>query len=71
MNANEAVCAANVKNSIGIVTALNPHLGYEVCTVLAREALADNSSVYDLGLEQRLLSKTQLDHVLAPENMVR
>jgi len=71
ITANQAVCAANVKNSIGIVTALNPHLGYEVCTVLAREALAHDRSVYDLVLEQRLLSKGQLDDVLAPENMVR
>jgi len=46
-------------------------LGYEVCTVLAREALAHDRSVYDLVLEQRLLSKEQLDDVLAPENMVR
>ena len=61
----------NVKNSIGIVTALNPHLGYEVCTALAKEALANDRSVYDLVLEQQLLSKEQLDDVLAPENMVR
>ncbi len=71
ITANEAVCAANVKNSIGIVTALNPHLGYEVCTAPAKEALEDDRSVYDLVLEQQLLSKEQLDDVLAPENMVR
>ena len=71
ITANEAVCAANVKNSIGIVTALNPHLGYEVCTALAKEALEHDRSVYDLVLEQQLLSKEQLDDVLAPENMVR
>ncbi|CAA6814150.1 MAG: Aspartate ammonia-lyase (EC [uncultured Thiotrichaceae bacterium] len=71
ITANEAVCADNVKNSIGIVTALNPHLGYEVCTALAKQALEHNRSVYDLVLEQRLLSKEQLDDVLAPENMVR
>ncbi|MFT6926026.1 MAG: aspartate ammonia-lyase [Psychromonas sp.] len=71
ITANEAVCAANVKNSIGIVTALNPHLGYEICTALAKEALAHDRSVYDLVLEQQLLSKEQLDDVLAPENMVR
>ena len=70
ITANEAVCAANVKNSIGIVTALNPHLGYEVCTALAKEALEHDRSVYDLVLEQQLLSKEQLDDVLAPENMV-
>jgi len=71
ITANEEVCANNVKNSIGIVTALNPHLGYEVCTALAKEALEHNRSVYDLVLEQKLLSNEQLDEVLAPENMVR
>ncbi len=71
ITANQAICADNVKNSIGIVTALNPHLGYEVCTALAKEALEDDRSVYDLVVEQKLLSKEQLDDVLAPENMVR
>lgn len=70
ITANKAVCEENVKNSIGIVTALNPHLGYETCTALAKEALEKNRRVYDLVLEQKLLSKEQLDSVLAPENMV-
>ena len=70
ITANREVCANNVKNSIGIVTALNPHLGYEVCTTLAKQALEKNESVYDLVLEQKLLSKEQLDNVLAPEKMI-
>ena len=70
ITANKAVCEANVKNSIGIITALNPHLGYETCTSLAKQALENNYSVYDLVLEQKLLSKEQLDDVLAPEKMV-
>ena len=71
ITANKEVCENNVRNSIGIVTALNPHLGYEICTALAKQALEQNESVYDLVLEQQLLSKEQLDEVLAPENMVR
>jgi len=70
ITANKAVCEANVRNSIGIVTALNPHLGYETCTALAKQALAENQSVYDLVLQQKLLSKAQLDEALAPENMI-
>jgi aspartate ammonia-lyase len=70
ITANKEVCAANVKNSIGIVTALNPHLGYETCTALAKEALEESRSVYDLVLEKQLLSKSELDEVLAPENMI-
>lgn len=71
ITANQEACAANVKNSIGIITALNPSLGYEICSSLAKEALECNRSVYDLVLEKQLLSKEQLDQLLAPENMVR
>ncbi|MDM7859408.1 aspartate ammonia-lyase [Alteromonas sp. ASW11-36] len=67
---NEEVCESYVKNSIGIVTALNPYLGYEICTMLAKEALENNRSVYDLVLEKELMSKVALDDALAPENMV-
>lgn len=70
ITANKEVCASNVKNSIGVVTALNPYLGYETCTMLAKEALERNCSVYDLVLEKQLLAKDKLDYVFAPENMV-
>lgn len=70
ITANKGICESNVRNSIGIVTALNPHLGYEVCTTLAKMALEQDESVYDLVLKQKLLSKEQLDEALAPENMV-
>lgn len=70
ITANEDVCAANIRNSIGVITALNPYLGYEVCTSIAKQALEQGSSVYDLVLEKKLLTKQQLDEVLAPEKMV-
>lgn len=70
IRANQSVCEDNVKNSIGIVTALNPHLGYEICTALAKEALENNRSVYDLVLEKQLMSKAKLEEVLSPDNMV-
>ena len=68
---NKERCLELVHNSIGLVTALNPVLGYEICTKLAKEALEKNRSVYDLVLEQELLSKDELDRILAPENMVK
>lgn len=58
-------------NSIGLVTALNPILGYEKSTKLAKMALDTGKSVYELVLEQKLLTKKQLDKVLAPENMIK
>ncbi len=71
ITANEDRCRSLVERSIGIVTALNPVLGYEVSTQLAKEALETNRGVYELVLENNLLSKEQLDKILAPENMIK
>jgi aspartate ammonia-lyase len=60
-----------VYNSIGLVTALNPYLGYETSTVLAKEALVSGSGVYELVLRQGLMAKDELDNILKPENMVQ
>jgi aspartate ammonia-lyase len=68
---NEKRCWDLVKNSISIVTALNPALGYETCTALSKEALATDRSIYDLVLEKKLMSQEELDKVLSPENMIR
>lgn len=70
ITANEAHCRSMVENSIGLVTALNPVLGYEVCTKLAKEALETNDSVYQLVLDKKLLSRKELDKLLSPENMI-
>jgi len=70
ITANEKHCRDLVLNSIGIVTALNPALGYETCSMLAKEALKNDKSVYDLVLEKKLLSKSELDELLKPENMI-
>ena len=59
-----------VQHSIGIVTALNPVLGYETSSMLAKEAGATGKSVYDLVLEKKLLSRKELDKLLSPENML-
>jgi aspartate ammonia-lyase len=71
ITANEAHCRAMVQNSIGLVTALNPYIGYDASTMIAKTALESGRSVYELVLEQQLLSKEELDRILAPENMVR
>lgn len=71
ITANEARCREMVENSIGLVTALNPFLGYETSTRLAKEALDKNRGVYELVLEQKLMSKDELDEILKPENMIK
>ena len=56
-----------VENSIGIVTALNPYIGYERATAVAREAHDTGKSVYELVLAKGWLSKAELDDLLRPE----
>ncbi len=71
ITANRERCRELVEGSIGIVTALNPALGYETCTKLAKEALDTNRGVYELVLEKKLLTKAELDDLLKPENMIK
>ncbi len=70
ITANEKRCREMVENSIGLVTALNPYIGYEASSRVAAEALHSGRSVYELVLEMKLMSKKELDNVLLPENMI-
>jgi len=67
ITANREHLRQSVEHSIGIVTALNPYIGYENATAIAQEAHATGQSVYDLVLAKGLLTKAQLDDVLRPE----
>jgi aspartate ammonia-lyase len=58
-----------VEQSIGIVTALVPTLGYEKASAIAKEALETNRGVYELVLEKGLLKRDQLDRLLNPDAM--
>ncbi len=58
-----------VEQSIGIVTALVPVLGYELSTEIARDALASGRGVYELVMERNLLTREELDQALNPEAM--
>ena len=69
ITANAAHLEKEVKNSIGIVTALNPYIGYKASTRIAKKALETGKSVYELVLEENLLTKEQLDEYLNPANM--
>lgn len=71
ITANVEHCKQMVLNSIGIVTALNPSLGYENATRIAKRALKENRSVYDLVIEENLMPKEELDELLKPENMIQ
>ena len=71
ITANEEVCRRYVHDSIGVVTALNPVIGYKNSTKIAKEALATGKGVYELVLEHNILSKEDLDTILKPENMIK
>lgn len=67
---NKERCYEMVKNSIGIVTALNPYIGYKTSSKVAKEALETNRSIYDIVLEQGLMKKEELEEALDPKNML-
>ncbi|TMH37556.1 MAG: aspartate ammonia-lyase [Betaproteobacteria bacterium] len=67
ITANREKLRSSVESSIGIVTALNPYIGYANATQVAQDALATGRSVYALVLEKGLLSKEHLDAILKPE----
>ena len=69
--ANEKRCNELVNNSIGIVTMLNPYIGYKQSTKVAKEALETGRGVYELVLEHNYLTKEQLDKIMQPENMLK
>jgi aspartate ammonia-lyase len=69
ITANEDQCRLYVEKSIGIVTALNPYIGYENSTRIASKALQTGRGVMDLVLEEGLLSREQLEEILSPSKM--
>ena len=71
ITANPERCKSLVLNSIGLVTALNPYLGYENSTIVAKEALDTGGSVYDIVLAKGFLEKEELDEIIKPENMIQ
>jgi len=64
---NRDALRQSVQNSIGLVTALNPYIGYANATEIAQEALLTGAGVYDLVLARQLLTSEQLDQILRPE----
>ncbi len=71
ITANAELLQSQVKRSISIVTALNPYIGYEAATDVAAEALSGGADVYDIVLKRGLLSQSQLDEIMKPENLTR
>jgi aspartate ammonia-lyase len=71
ITANRDVLRASVENSIGLVTALNPYIGYAAATEVALQAHRTGRGVYELVLEKGLLSQARLDLILRPDQLTR
>ena len=71
ITANRELLLNSVRNSIGIVTALNPYIGYAHATEVAAEAHATGKGVAEIVLARGLMSKETLDEVLRPEVLTR
>jgi aspartate ammonia-lyase len=69
MEANRIRCQAYVDQSFGIVTALNPHLGYDVAAQLVKEAMATGMTIKELILERSLLTLEEMNEILDPVQM--
>lgn len=69
LEANVEACQAYVDRSIGIITALNPHVGYKVATKVAKEALETGITVRDIILRDNILPEVVVDQILDPLEM--
>ena len=69
ITANENRCRYLVENSVGIITAICPHVGYQAAADIAKKALKTGEPVRDLILKEGLLTEEVLDQILDPVNM--
>ena len=69
ITANEERCRQLVENSIGVITAICPHVGYEKAAEIAKKAMKTGESIRNLILREGLLSEKEMETVLDPVNM--
>lgn len=69
ITANIEQCRRLVENSIGIITAVSPYIGYEKASQIAKKALKTNQSIREICLEEGVLSEEQLDKILDVKKM--
>ena len=71
MEANREQCQKWVDNSVGVVTALLPHIGYEQSAMLAKEAYNTGRPIREIILEKGILTEEQLSHIMSPAQMTQ
>lgn len=70
ITANEERCRSLMEHSIGLITALNPYIGYDNATRIAKNALETGCGVLELVRKENLLDEALLADILRPENMI-
>lgn len=71
LTANEERMRAYVENSVGIITAVSPHIGYEASAMIAKEAISTGKPVRELLLREKLLTKDEMETILHPLEMTK
>jgi aspartate ammonia-lyase len=69
ITANKERMEAYVNNSVGVITAINPHVGYETAASIAKEAIESGRPVREIVLERNVLTAEELDTILHPFEM--
>ena len=69
ITANESRCKYLVENSVGVITAICPYVGYQKAAEIAKKAIKTGDSVRELILKEKLMDTEQLDAILDPVNM--
>lgn len=70
ITSNDEGIKKHLENSLMLVTALNPHIGYENAAKIAKTALKENQSLREAAIGLGLLSNEQFDEWVRPENMI-
>ncbi|WP_380677094.1 class II fumarate hydratase [Salinigranum sp. GCM10025319] len=71
LEANEEHCAERVERSMALATALNPAIGYDKASKVAKQALAEDKTVREVAVEEGFLTPEEADEVLDPARMTR
>lgn len=70
LQVNDAAIEQYVKESLMLVTALNPHIGYDKASMVAKKAFAEGRTLREVVLEEKLMSAKALDKALDPKKML-
>lgn len=70
VKANEAIIAKHKENTLMLVTALNPHIGYDNAAKIAKKAHAEGKTLKQVAVELKLLTAKEFDEKVRPENMI-